>query len=66
MACAASILLIAGCAAGEPPGKPSPPEVGLEGVQFRAWRGAGLAASGTADRVVYRRNSGEVEASGVP
>ena len=65
MACAASIPLVAGCAAGEPPGKPSPPEVGLEEVHFRAWRGAALAASGTADRAVYRRTSGEVEASGV-
>jgi hypothetical protein len=37
----------------------------MEGVQFRAWRGAALAASGTADRAVYRRTSGEVEASGV-
>jgi hypothetical protein len=37
----------------------------MEGVQFRAWRGADLAASGTADRVVYRRSSGGVEASGV-
>ncbi len=37
----------------------------MDGVQFRAWRGAGLAASGTADRVVYRRNSGEVEGTGV-
>jgi hypothetical protein len=39
--------------------------VGLESVHFRAWRGAGLVASGTADRVVYRRNSGEVNATGV-
>jgi hypothetical protein len=31
-------------------------------VQFRAWRGADLAASGAADRVVYRRESGEVVA----
>jgi hypothetical protein len=37
----------------------------MESVQFRAWRGPDLAASGTADRVVYRRNSGDVEASGV-
>ncbi len=31
-------------------------------MQFRAWRGADLAASGAADRVVYRRESGEVVA----
>jgi hypothetical protein len=37
----------------------------METVQFRAWRGPDLAASGTADRAVYRRSSGDVEASGV-
>lgn len=31
-------------------------------MQFRAWRGADPAASGAADRVVYRRESGEVVA----
>ena len=31
-------------------------------MQFRAWRGADLAASGAADRVVYHRESGEVVA----
>ena len=29
-------------------------------MQFRAWRGAGLTASGAADRVVYLRDSGQV------
>jgi hypothetical protein len=36
--------------------------VSLEKMQFRAWRGADLTASGAADRAVYRRNSGEVVA----
>jgi hypothetical protein len=36
----------------------------MESVQFRAWRGAALAASGAAGRV-YRRNSGEVEGTDV-
>jgi lipopolysaccharide export system protein LptC len=37
--------------------------VSLEDVQFRAWRGGDLAASGTADRATYRRDSGAVRAS---
>jgi hypothetical protein len=37
----------------------------MESVRFRAWRGADLAASGTAGRVVYRRNSGDVEGTDV-
>jgi hypothetical protein len=34
----------------------------MEGVQFRAWRGPDLAASGTAARAVYRRDAGVVDA----
>ena len=37
----------------------------LEGVQFRAYRGADTSASGTASQATYRRNSGEVEAATV-
>jgi hypothetical protein len=37
--------------------------VTLEGVAFRAWRGAELRASGTADRATYRKDAGEVVAS---
>lgn len=63
--CAVSIaaLSIVGCDAAGPVATPRPPEVALEGVQFRAWRGAELAASGTAARAVYHRDSGQVEAS---
>ena len=35
----------------------------MEGVQFRAWRGADLAASGTAARAVYLRDGGLVDAA---
>ncbi len=31
-------------------------------MQFRAWRGSDLTASGSADRAVYRRDSGELVA----
>lgn len=62
-ACFASILLLAGCEAAEPTPKTNPPEVRLENVQFRAWRGADLTASGAADRTVYRRDDGTVVAS---
>jgi lipopolysaccharide export system protein LptC len=37
--------------------------VSLEGVRFHAWRGADLAASGTADRATYRRDTGAVRAT---
>lgn len=63
-ACAASILFLSGCNGGEPSTRPPPPEVTLERVAFRAWRGPELRASGTADRVVYRKDSGEVIAEG--
>jgi hypothetical protein len=62
-ACFASILLLAGCDAAEPTAPARPPEVSLENVQFRAWRGPELAASGAADRAVYRRDDGTVVAS---
>lgn len=32
-------------------------------MQFRAWRGPDLAASGSADRTVYRRDDGTVQAT---
>ena len=35
----------------------------LEALQFRAYRGADLSASGTASQATYRRNSGEIEAA---
>lgn len=65
MGCAVSIaaLSIVGCDAAEPVEAPRPPEVALEGVRFRAWRGAELAASGTAARAVYRRDAGLVDAT---
>lgn len=63
-ACAASILFLSGCNGGEPPARPPPPEVTLERVAFRAWRGPELRASGTADRATYRKDSGEVVAAG--
>jgi hypothetical protein len=55
-------LSVAGCDATEPVAQARPPEVALEGVQFRAWRGAEVAASGTAARAVYLRDSGKVDA----
>ncbi|MEI7704533.1 MAG: hypothetical protein WCK73_08020 [Deltaproteobacteria bacterium] len=60
---AAAFALLCGCGPGEPAPPPRPPEVSLEDVQARAWRGADLAASGTADRVVYRRDTGSVTAT---
>jgi hypothetical protein len=63
-ACAASILFLSGCNGGAPPARPPPPEVTLERVAFRAWRGPELRASGTADRATYRKDSGEVVAAG--
>ncbi len=63
-ACAASIILLSGCTGGEPPARPPPPEVTLEHVAFRAWRGPEPRASGTADRATYRKDSGEVVAVG--
>lgn len=62
-ACFASILLLAGCGVDAPTPEARPPEVVLESVQFRAWRGPDLAASGAADRTVYRRDTGAVVAS---
>jgi hypothetical protein len=56
-------VLLAGCGASEPPGSGTEPEIRLETVQFRAYRGADPSASGQAARAVYRRTSGEVEAS---
>jgi hypothetical protein len=56
-------LSVVGCDAAEPAVEPHPPEVALEGVRFRAWRGAELAASGTAARAVYHRDSGLVDAT---
>jgi hypothetical protein len=35
----------------------------LETIQFRAYRGANLSASGTAAQATYRRNSGEIQAA---
>jgi hypothetical protein len=35
----------------------------METVQFRAYRGVDLSASGTASKATYRRNSGEIEAA---
>lgn len=35
----------------------------MEAIQFRAYRGADLSASGTASQATYRRNSGEIEAA---
>ncbi|MGA8893271.1 MAG: hypothetical protein WB493_17050, partial [Anaeromyxobacteraceae bacterium] len=65
MGCAVSIaaLLVTGCDAAGPAAEPRPPEVSMEGVQFRAWRGADLAASGTAARAVYLRDEGLVDAA---
>jgi hypothetical protein len=57
-------MLLSGCTGGEPPARPPPPEVTLENVTFRAWRGPELRASGTADRATYRKDSGEVVAVG--
>jgi hypothetical protein len=62
-ACFASILLLGGCDVADPLVESRPPEVSLENVQFRAWRGADLAASGAAARTVYRRDPGTVVAS---
>lgn len=62
LACAASIVVTSGCSAGAPAAAPRPPEVSLEGVRFRAWRGGELTASGTAAQGTYRRDTGEVRA----
>jgi hypothetical protein len=35
----------------------------MEVIQFRAYRGEDLSASGTASQAIYRRNSGEIEAA---
>jgi hypothetical protein len=35
----------------------------MEVIQFRAYRGEDLSASGTASQATYRRNSGEIEAA---
>jgi hypothetical protein len=40
-----------------------PPEIRLEAVQWRAFRGAEPSGFGTTAQVVYRRNSGEMEAT---
>jgi hypothetical protein len=64
-ACAASITALAGCAMPEPAAEARPPQVRLEGVQFRAWRGEALAASGTAREATYLRGSGEIDARDV-
>jgi lipopolysaccharide export system protein LptC len=61
--CAASILILAGCGASEPVAPGSEPEIRLETVEFRAYRGADASASGRAAQAVYRRESGQVEAS---
>ena len=63
--CAMSIaaLSIVGCEPAGPAPEHRPPEVALDGVRFRAWRGPELAASGTAARAVYLRDSGRVDAS---
>jgi hypothetical protein len=62
-ACSASIVLLAGCEAGETAGTGTPPELRLETVQFRAYRGGEASARGTAAQAVYRRSSGEIEAT---
>jgi hypothetical protein len=62
LACAASIALFAGCTPDGTAAKPRPPEVRLDDVSFRAWRGAELAASGTAASATYHRDTGTVVA----
>lgn len=57
------MLALAGCGGSEPPASRTPPEIRLETVQFRAYRDADLSASGVAAQAVYRRGSGEVEAT---
>jgi len=61
-ACAASILALSGCTQAERAPEPKPPEANLEQVRFRAWRGADLAASGTAASATFRRDNGTVRA----
>jgi len=48
---------------GQAEGAAAPPEMRLTTVQFRAYRGADLSASGVAGQAVYRRSSGQVEAT---
>ena len=56
------MMLLGGCGSSEPAGAATAPEIRLETVQFRAYRGAEVSASGVAAQAVYRRSSGEVEA----
>jgi lipopolysaccharide export system protein LptC len=41
------------------------PDVVLEGARLRSYEGDSLQVSGTAERVLYRRAGGEVQATGV-
>jgi hypothetical protein len=42
-----------------------PPGIAFEGLRFRAYRGAALAASGEADRASFRRDNGDFAAEAI-
>jgi hypothetical protein len=63
---AMSLLAAAGCRAGNPPeAQTVVPELKLEGVSFRVYRGDALRAFGDADTAALRRDSSEVRAEQV-
>lgn len=64
LSCAATALMLAACQPPEP-GRASPPELRLDDVKFRAYRGSELSMRGTAGTAVYRRQSGELTAARV-
>ncbi len=64
VACALSTAAVAGCQPEKPGEERAQPEMRLESVQFRAYRGGDLSAVGSADEVVYRRDLGDLEARG--
>jgi hypothetical protein len=58
-------LSAAGCGSAPGAQPPVPPELKLEGVHFRIYRGAALRAYGDADTASLRRDSSELRASGL-
>src|SRR5512138_2355332 len=66
LAIAVSVLAAPGCRASRPgEAREVGPELKLEGVQFRVYRGADLRALGDAATVSLRRDSSEVRATGI-
>jgi len=64
LTCALSTAATIGCKPEKPGEERAQPEMRLESVQFRAYRGGDLSAVGSADELVYRRDVGDLEARG--